>query len=924
MRKILLLAVAFLWVTPGYGQVPPVGAITIGQTTVSKGTPNDCLYVTSANKVGNQTCGTPPIPALPGETGVTNTNYPPGHAFRYGMDCSGTTDFGTQVEYWMRSTTLPGVTAYLPACTFNFGMNTRPVFSYSSWYAEPQSLMNLMHLIASDGTSIPTATCTMSAGSLATVTVTFQGNEFFGPAPRVQIISGGGGNVLTGASVTALLELHGIDTVIAPGASFTVGDQVTFEHGIVLQVAAATGGVPTSWTIINRGTASADSRPRGVGQGNQYTQVSTTSSSGGHGVRMLFEFQITSSVTINSAGSGGAASCSVLFETPFFQDASFGGFWASLNRLGGQNARNITIQNYHGVDEPSINGGLHYGGEHLDSVINFTIDNYICDNAVQNGGFSGYACLAVESEAGAITDQVNIKHALIKRADWNAVVVCDARVNIGDLTVLSYGRANSITSTAYCSGAPNTAGYGVLVNRGMLHVGRLIVNNNEQLLGTLAQDSVRIVSVGYDTNPFLFSDDKSSIQQPNQWGVTFDDVLLTNVLRGGGFVIDNTSESGVETCDVGYGTMRIQFAASTAMTSGRAGVMVSSPGTTALLANKRCTLTGGLMEFFNTGTTSIAAQSPQPDGLIISASATVNASMVRFPNGGVGNLGLIQALGQFNGTIVWDQQTGIGLPGSTGANPVFLFQGTGTAGTNFRLFGNTYTQALSTTSPIVTFDGTSQVNASVWLNEPRNGSTIATLNTNTDLNLSAYLTGANGTGIGINYGGTLVRHRLSGFIGNFDTGLSPTSTPTCTTCSASNVAFGTNTTANNALAAGFFSTGFNVSGLSTTTQQQIDTGTKTATASAGAATLNKNAGVITSESLTTAAGSTYTLTLTNSQIAAADQVLASVALGTSTQGQPTILTTTPGAGSVVVVVKNVDLVNALNGTIKVAFGVMKN
>lgn len=924
MIKRLLWALIFVCVTSaGYAQVTP------GEPPIHAGPTPSAVFKTIINDAtGAGPLNFGPLPTyavLPGESGVTNTNYPPGHAFRYGMDCSGTTDFGTQVEYWMRSQTLPGVTAYLPACTFNFGMNTRPALSYGSWYAAPGSRINLMHLIASDGTSIPTATCTMSGGSLSTVTVTFQGNEFFGPAPRAQITSGGGGNILTGASVTALLELSAIDAVIAPGTLFTVGNQVTFEHGIVLQVATVTtGGVPTSWTIINRGTPSADSRPRGVGQGNQYTQVSTTSSSGGNGVRMLFHFQITSSVTINSVGSGGSSSCSVLFETPFFQDANFGGFWASLNRLGGQNARNIHIDTYEGVSEPTINGGIRYGGDHFDSVINWTIDNYICNDAGQNGGFSGYGCLAIESEAGAITDHINIKHVLIKKADWNALVVCNARVHIGDLTILSWGRANSIISTPYCSGAPNTAGYGVLVNRGVLSVERYLINNNEQLLGALAQDSVHIVSVGFDTNPYLFSDDKSPLQQPNQWGVYFGDGLITNVLRGGGFVIDNTPESGVQTCDVGYGTMRLQFASSTAMTSGRAGVMVSSPASTPSLANKRCTLTGGLMEFLNTGATSIAALSPQPDGLIISASATVNASMVRFPNGGVGNLGLIQALGQFNGSIVWDQQTGIGLPFSTGSNPVFLFQGTGTAGSNFRLFGNTYTQALSTTSPIVTFDGTSQVNASVWLNEPRNGSTIATLNTNTDLDLKAYLTGANGTGIGINYGGTLVRHRLSGFIGNFDTGLSPTNTPTCTACSASNVAFGSNTTSNNTLAAGFFSSGFNFSGLNITTQFQLDTGTKTASATVGAATLNKNAGVITSESLTTAAGSSYVLTLTNSQIAAGDQVFASVQLGSSTQGTPTVTTVAPSSGSVVVTIKNNELTNALNGTVKVTFLVVKN
>jgi hypothetical protein len=114
------------------------------------------------------------------------------------------------------------------------------------------------------------------------------------------------------------------------------------------------------------------------------------------------------------------------------------------------------------------------------------------------------------------------------------------------------------------------------------------------------------------------------------------------------------------------------------------------------------------------------------------------------------------------------------------------------------------------------------------------------------------------------------------------------------------------------------------SGLGTVGSAKIDTGTKTATATAGAATLNKSAGVITSESLTTAAAAVYTLTITNSTIAAADQVFASVSFGTSTTGEPVVERVTPGAGSVVIRVKNVAGAAALNGTIKVAFMVLKN
>lgn len=92
-----------------------------------------------------------------------------------------------------------------------------------------------------------------------------------------------------------------------------------------------------------------------------------------------------------------------------------------------------------------------------------------------------------------------------------------------------------------------------------------------------------------------------------------------------------------------------------------------------------------------------------------------------------------------------------------------------------------------------------------------------------------------------------------------------------------------------------------------------------ATATTGAATLSKQAGVITSEALTTAAGAAYTLTLTNTQVAATSIVLASVQKGTATEGTPVVETITPAAGSVVIVIRNNHATQALNGTIKISF-----
>lgn len=100
----------------------------------------------------------------------------------------------------------------------------------------------------------------------------------------------------------------------------------------------------------------------------------------------------------------------------------------------------------------------------------------------------------------------------------------------------------------------------------------------------------------------------------------------------------------------------------------------------------------------------------------------------------------------------------------------------------------------------------------------------------------------------------------------------------------------------------------------------------TATATASAATLNAaGSGVITTESLTTVAGSDYTLTLTDNMIAAADVVQVQVNNGTNTGGAPLVRTVTPAAGSVAIIVRNGQTVidTSYNGTLQIRFLVIK-
>lgn len=108
-------------------------------------------------------------------------------------------------------------------------------------------------------------------------------------------------------------------------------------------------------------------------------------------------------------------------------------------------------------------------------------------------------------------------------------------------------------------------------------------------------------------------------------------------------------------------------------------------------------------------------------------------------------------------------------------------------------------------------------------------------------------------------------------------------------------------------------------------QQSLGVGTKTASASAGAATLNQPSGIVTSESLTTAAAgaATYTLTITNNQVIATDIVQCTLGFGTNTAGTPVLVSAVAGAGQIVCKVMNAHPSAALNGTLTFAYVIWK-
>lgn len=89
-------------------------------------------------------------------------------------------------------------------------------------------------------------------------------------------------------------------------------------------------------------------------------------------------------------------------------------------------------------------------------------------------------------------------------------------------------------------------------------------------------------------------------------------------------------------------------------------------------------------------------------------------------------------------------------------------------------------------------------------------------------------------------------------------------------------------------------------------------------ATAGKAVAHGDAALITTESLSQAAGASYVLNLGNNQIKSDSVVLAAIYYGTNTQGDPSLATVSVSLGQAVITIINRHASQALNGTLQVA------
>lgn len=103
----------------------------------------------------------------------------------------------------------------------------------------------------------------------------------------------------------------------------------------------------------------------------------------------------------------------------------------------------------------------------------------------------------------------------------------------------------------------------------------------------------------------------------------------------------------------------------------------------------------------------------------------------------------------------------------------------------------------------------------------------------------------------------------------------------------------------------------------------LTNGTSAGTTASSTITSNGGQGIITTPTLTTAAGSVHTLTVANNVVTAGDIVWAQVGNGTNTTGQPNMANITPSAGQFVATIQNIHGATAFGGTLTVAFQVLK-
>jgi len=122
----------------------------------------------------------------------------------------------------------------------------------------------------------PIATNPFTGKGVQSVTVTAPGTYTTVPS-----VSFTGASSTISASAAAILQVQGTPAVAAGGASYHVGDVVTFTNGVALVVATISGSAVASWSPITTAPSNPGSVTSGSTPANPVAQLSTTGSGTG-------------------------------------------------------------------------------------------------------------------------------------------------------------------------------------------------------------------------------------------------------------------------------------------------------------------------------------------------------------------------------------------------------------------------------------------------------------------------------------------------------------------------------------------------------------------------------------------------------------------------------------------------------------------
>lgn len=636
---------------------------------------------------------------------------------------------------------------------------------------------------------------TLSGTQAGTQTATLHGTGYFNTA---DVIASGSDSthVLTGSIITAVMEADYVDNIAFGGSGYATNDTVTDGDGTVYTITATSaGGVATTATVTTRVSVT---DPTATGYYNRKTQSSTSGT--GTGIYIFTAYRPASLTLTNGGSGGGSTSCVVSVRPPTLYNFSAYGSISSDGRLGVQSTVNNYIEEFNALDNPTESGSGNCGS-HLDANDNLYIKRYTAYNATATSGVCGWAAFTAETSGGFPQRALRVDYIHIKKADVHAIAMC-GEVNIGEIIVDSFGLASSDPTQAYCGPQSSAQAAGVFLYRAHGHIGTIRVNQNDAAIGTLAKYSVLIPSTGqYPIQGYQTDNNLASLANSAAWGLTIDNVFISNASRQGGFVMgdkNNVDNGGVGLSVSIAGQLKIQASMSTAQTSGYQLLTVNNPGNTS--PNLRSEFYANNVSMLSTGASIDNITPPAAiDAFSCASTSNVTIGTMRIPYHGGGNSGLLQINCRYRGTVDMDQIDNYGL--TAGSNALFQFSGSGTAGTNVVIEADSGANHYN--GPFATFAGTTDVTFGGSISNYRNVA-LATSGTNNDLKINnLIMNGIPTNGTAISFAGTL--NRLQ-FTNSYFTGwvtAIAASSPTFVDSYTDKVMFGSNTT-NNGLAASAF------------------------------------------------------------------------------------------------------------------------